>query len=191
MDGGLGLKGWGSTLLLLQTAVALVTTPVWSKLGARIERRTLLALNYGWQLATAPLVLLLPMGMLAPAIGFLVLRSVLAGVDFLVLRTMAADLVRDSAAAGLQCGASCHSVCNITMRLAMGAGVWLVLSLLSAISVDGSALATSLARGDGLIVRAAYALPSMLAGGVGLLVLAQGRTSKIDATVRFAPTAAS
>lgn len=177
VDGPLGLKGWGSTLLLLQTAVALVTTPVWSKLGARIDRRTLLMMSYGWQFATAPLVMLLPAGMLAPAIGFLLLRSVFAGLDFLALRTMVADIARDSAAAGLQCGASCHSLSNITLRLAMGASAWLVLSLLSALVGDGAALTSGLTSQGGLVVRAVYALPAMLAGGAGLLILARGRLS--------------
>lgn len=171
VDGALGLKGWGSTLLLLQTAVALVTTPVWAKLGARIDRKTLLMLNYGWQLVTAPLILLLPSGMLAPTIAFLLLRGLFAGLDFLALRTMVSDIARDSAAAGLQCGASCHSVSNITLRLAMGVGAWLVLSLLSLVGAEGAALTTGITTEGGMIVRAAYALPSMFAGAMGLLIL--------------------
>lgn len=191
VDGALGLKGWGSTLLLLQTAVALVTTPVWSKLGARLDRETLLMLNYGWQLVTAPLVLLLPAGILAPTIGFLLLRGLFGGLDFLALRTMVADVARDSATAGLQCGASCHSVSNITLRLAMGAGAWLALSVLSTISADGSALTTDLTGQVSLVIRAAYALPSMLAGAIGLLILARGRASRSHGAPQLAPTVAS
>lgn len=186
VDGALGLKGWGSTLLLLQTAAMLVTTPIWSKLGAGFDRRVLLALNYGWQLVTAPLLLLLPVGMLAPAIGFLALRSLFAGVDFLVLRTMVADITRDAAVSGVSCGASCHSICNATLRLAMGGGAWFSLSLLSTVGVDGAALSETLGDNAGLIVRAAYVLPPMLAGGLGLLVLAASVSNRAGGLSRIA-----
>lgn len=169
VDGGLSLRGWGSTLLLLQTAVVLVTTPVWSRFGARFDARTLLALNYGWQLVTAPLVLFLPAGMLTAAIGFLALRGLSVGLDFLVLRAMVAEIAHDSAAAGLRCGASCHSICNIAMRLAMGGGAWFALSLLSMAGGDEAAPSASMA------IRLAFVLPSILAGVAGFIVLALGR----------------
>lgn len=170
IEGPLGLEGWGSSLLLLQTAAMLATTPVWSKLGARIGHRRLLMLHYGWQLATAPLALLLPTGVIASAIGFLLLRSLFAGVDFLVLRAMVADVARDSAATGLCHGASCYSVSNITLKLAMGGGAWLALSLV-AMAGGGSGMAGGPGEAAGMVIRVAYALPSMVASGLGLFVL--------------------
>jgi GPH family glycoside/pentoside/hexuronide:cation symporter len=174
IEGPLGLGGWGSSLLVLQTAAMLATMPLWSKVGVKIGRRRLLMLHYGWQLVTAPLALLLPAGMIAPAIGFLLLRSLLAGVDFLVLRAMVADIARDSAEMGLCHGASCYSVSNITLRLAMGGGAWIALSLVAMASGDGAAAAGDSGQAAGIVIRAAYALPSVVASGLGLLVLVIG-----------------
>ncbi len=184
VDGGLGLKGWGSTLLLLQMAVMLVMTPVWSRFGARFEPRALLALSFGWQLVIAPLVLLLPAGMLAAAIGFLTLRGLFAGLDFLVLRTMVAEIAHDSAAAGLRCGASCHSACNIAMRLAMGGGAWFALSLLSMASGDGAASSINASTA----LRVVFVLPSVLVGGLGLVALAVEHLRTVRGSAGLPPT---
>lgn len=167
IDDALGLKGWASSLLLLQSGAMLLSLPLWSKYGERIGRQRLLALAYGWQIALAPFIFLLPSSQLAPAIGFVLLRGMFAGVDFLVLRTMVADVARNAATAGLRLGASCYAVSNVTLKLAMGAGAWLALS------------AIGVALGEGVVVNAAagqairlvYACVPIVTGVLSLLIL--------------------
>jgi GPH family glycoside/pentoside/hexuronide:cation symporter len=166
MDDGLDLHGWASTLLLLQSAVMLGAIPLWSKVATRIGNRPMLRLAYAWHIVTAPIVFLLPAGMLAPAILFVVARGLFAGVDFMLLRALVAEVARNAAATGLRYGASCYSVSNVTLKLAMGGGAWLALSM---IATTGTAGASSGGKID--MIRAAYALPPVAASVLGLIVL--------------------
>ncbi|WP_447725602.1 MFS transporter [Sphingomonas koreensis] len=181
VEDALSLEGWGSTLLLLQCAAMLVTLPLWTRIGARMDPGRLLMLAYGWQIAIAPLALLLPAGALGPTLAFLLLRSLFAGVDFLLLRAMVADVARNAAATGLRHGASCYSVSNITLKLAMGAGAWLALSLISASGAQ--VLATGEAGAQGLAIRVAYALPTVIGSVLGLLVLSMGKWLEVASGV--------
>ncbi len=164
VEGTLRLDGWGSTLLLVQYGLALVTLPLWSKVGGRIGPRQLLMIVYGWQIAVVPIALLLPAGMLWPVIGFVLLRSLFAGVEFTVLRAMVADVAGRAAATGLRHGASCYSVSNITLKIAMGVGAWLALVLVD-LSAEGE---------QGPAVRLVYALVPPMVSAIGLLIVGGG-----------------
>ncbi|MGF7149006.1 Na+/melibiose symporter-like transporter [Sphingomonas zeicaulis] len=170
IERGLALEGWASSLLLAQSAVPLLTLPLWGKLAGRIGHRRLLMLAYGWQVAVMPLALLLPAGQIAPAILFLIARSLFMGVDYLLLRTMVSEITRAAALTGLRQGASCYSVSNITLKLAMGLGAWMALAAIGGTSASGAAADASL-----WAIRLAYALPPVLCGLAALLVLGQGR----------------
>ncbi|MGK6319641.1 MFS transporter [Sphingomonas sp. DT-204] len=175
IEGALKLERWGSTLLLVQSSMMLAALPLWSRLGGCVSSRRLLMFAYAGQIAVAPFALLLPAGTVAAVIPYLLLRGLFAGVDFMLLRAMVAEVARATAATGLRNGASCYSVSNITLKLAMGGGAWLALSVVAAASEP---LATG---GDpdmqGLAIRIAYALPSMIASAAGLLILgARNRT---------------
>lgn len=170
----LKLGGWGSTLLLLQAAAALVTLPLWSKIGMRIGRRPMLMLVFGWQIAIAPFALLVPAGMMAPAIAFLLLRSLFIGVDFTLLRAMVADVAGETAATGLRYGASCYSISNITLKLSMGAGAWLALSAIAAMSAGDAAPSVDDLERHAMTVRVVYAFVPMVTGVLALFVLGVG-----------------
>jgi Na+/melibiose symporter-like transporter len=165
IERGLGLHGWASTLLLMQSAIVLIALPLWSKVGMRIGQRPLLMLAYGWHFVTAPIALLLPAGMVGPVILFVLARGLFAGVDFMVLRAMVAGVARDAATGGLRYGASCYSVSNVTLKLAMGGGAWIALTLVAA---GGPA---TVPDGDAMVVRAAYAALPMAASLLALIVL--------------------
>jgi len=164
IDDALALRGWGSSLLLLQSAAVLVTLPIWSRVADRIGFRPMLAMAYGWQFLVMPFALFLPAGALGPAIAFLIVRSLFSGVDFLLLRALVAEIVHDTASSGLRQGASCYSISNITLKIAMGGGTWCALSLIG--WKDGSEpLVTA------TLVRAAFALPAALASGCAFVIL--------------------
>lgn len=178
VEGALKLERWGSTLLLIQSSVMLAALPLWSRLGARVSGRRLLTLAYVGQMAIAPLALVLPAGSVAAAILFLVLRGLFAGVDFMLLRAMVADVARETAASGLRHGASCYSVSNVTLKLAMGGGAWLALAVIGAASGPAAFVASD-PDTQGTVMRAVYALPPMIASALGLLVLsADSRKSR-------------
>lgn len=174
----LRLEGWGSTLLLLQSAVTLVALPLWGKLGGRACRRRLLALAYAGQVAVMPIAMVLPTDAIGPAMAFLLLRGLFVGVDFMLLRAMVADVTHNAAATGLRHGASCYSVSSVTLKLALGVGAWLALS---AIAFAGAATTPDMGAQDvqALVIRAAYAVPPMIAGFLGVLVIAAGRRSGV------------
>lgn len=177
---GLKLEGWGSTLLLIQTAAVLATLPLWCRIGDRVGRVPMLMLIGGWQILVVPLLLWLPSGNVMAAIGFLLLRGLFSGVDFMLLRAMVADVVRNAATEGQRRAASCYSVSNITLKLAMGAGAWFALSIAGA-----SGLASpfaSIAQNHADIVRVAYVLPAVLMNLLSFVVLfvifSRGRASR-------------
>lgn len=169
VEQALGLAGWGSTLLLAQSAIPLVTLPLWSRLAPGIGAHRLLRLAYCWQVALTPLALLLPPGALMPLALFLVARNLFFGVDYLLLRTMVAEVTRSAAQTGLRHSASCYSMSNITLKLAMGLGAWLALEAIGSTSVHGPLSAT---------MRLVYSTPPILCGLAALAVLGWPRGSR-------------
>ncbi|MET4896597.1 TonB-dependent receptor [Sphingomonadaceae bacterium jetA1] len=169
------IASW-SGLLLQQTAddgysvegcsMPLLTLPIWSRVAARVGPEKLLMLAYGWQVALAPLALLLPSGAVVPVTLFLMARSLFYGVDYLLLRAMVAKVARDAAVSGLRHGASCYSVSNITLRLAMGAGAWLALMAIGAAGKEGAVPDAEIRA-----IQLAFTLPPVLCGIAALMVL--------------------
>jgi len=166
---GLKLKGWGSTLLLVQTAAVLGTLPLWRRLCERVGRVPMLMLASGWQVVIAPLVFLLPSGDVIAAIGFLLLRGVFSGVDFMLLRAMVADVVRNAATDGRRQGASSYAVSNVTLKLAVGAGAWFALSIAGAAGAVPPS--TGIAFTQATMIRIAYVLPAVLMNLFALTLL--------------------
>lgn len=131
VDRVLDLAGWGSSLLLVQAVVTLFFLPLWGRIGQAIGGRSLLTIFYGWQLLVLPLALILPNGSLVAALIFVTGRGVVGGVDFMALRAMVGDIAGTARARGMQSGAICYSVSNITLRLGMGLGPLLVFGALA------------------------------------------------------------
>lgn len=167
IDDALGLKGWGSTLIVVQAVLALATLPFWSAVSERIGRRRLLMTGYGWNAAMALAALAIPAASLGGAVAFVVLRGLFAGIDFLFLRAIVAGMVRASADAGVRNGASFYAVSNITLKFAFGIGAFASLSLIGLLPASWVAAGMD----DGAAVRLSYALPSGMAGLLALLIL--------------------
>jgi len=171
VEQGLDFKGWGSTLVLVQGLVVIVTLPLWAAISRRIGKRGTLLCVYGWQALMAPLALVLPAGQMAPLVLFLVLRNLGWGADYMLLRAMVADVCGQEAGQGLRRSGSYYALFNVTIKLAMGIGIGMALWSLEragftpGVTPDGHAL---------LALRLVYSLPSALAGLVGVLILAGG-----------------
>jgi len=172
-ESALQLRGWGSTLLLIQPAMAFIALPFWGAVSQRIGKARVLALVYGWQMLIAPLALLLPVGELAPAIAYLVARNAFSTVDYMLLRTMVADDAAAEAASGARNGASYYAAVNITLRIAMGLGAAAPLWLMAGAHFTASAPVVPAGAVDWMI-RAGHALPSAVGALLGLLVLLYG-----------------
>jgi len=171
VDDALGLRGWGASLLLLQSAIALGVIPLWSLIAERVGRGRLLAFVYGGQALVMPLALLLPARSMSAALMFVVVRGCFAGTDFLLLRVMVADIARDGVDAGTRSGASCYALSNITLKIAMGLGAWVALWGIGG-TVDAG-LPAAVPEADGqFAVRSAYCLPSLCAALAALAILA-------------------
>lgn len=121
VEDALSLERWGASLLLIQPVVALVALPVWSRLSARIGRRNVLMISYGWQAVCVAMLLALPPGAPLMLAGILVLKGLGWGVDFMLLRAMVADL-SDKDADGATVAGSYYGVSSIALKIAMGLG---------------------------------------------------------------------
>lgn len=168
VEQALGLKGWGSTLLLVQGIVPLATLPLWARLSRHHGKRRTLRLAYGWLAAVVPFVLLLPAGGLLPLIAWLVARNLGAGVDYMLLRAMVSDLTREEVDHGQRWSASRYALFNVTLRLAMGAGVAGALGLLGA---AGFAPDRPVSEPLAMVVRLVHAGPTAIVAVVVCLML--------------------
>lgn len=68
IERALGLRGWGSMLLLVPVLVSLAAIPLWARVSRRIGKRRAMIGVFAWKAATLPLSLLLPEGGVAPRI---------------------------------------------------------------------------------------------------------------------------
>lgn len=185
VEQALDLKGWASSLMLIQAVVSLAAIPLWAMLSRRIGKRRALMGVYGWQAATAPLALLLPAGHVGLVALFLLLRNACWGADYMLLRAMVADVSGRDTAKGLRRSGSTYALFNVTLKLAAGLGVGAALWLLAhagfvpGSAADGSAL---------LALRLVYVLPSTLAGvaGVAILMKARGEQGEVTAASSLA-----
>ena len=169
VERALGLKGWASTLMLLQSLVVLIALPCWGAISHRLDKRRTLILVFAWQAASMAVALFLPTGMLWPLIAFLLIRSVGWGGDFLLLRAMVADVSGRDSANGLRRSGSYYALFNVTLKLAMSLGAGLALWLLAAAGfVPGAAISSGGALDA---IRLVYALPACLSGLAGILIL--------------------
>lgn len=167
----LALKGWASTLMLIQAVVALGAIPAWAGISRAVGKRRALMGVFAWQALSAPLALLLPVGGLVPLAAFLLVRNASWGADYMLLRAMVADVSGRDAGAGLRRSGSYYALFNVTLKLAAGLGVGVALWVLSRAGFVPGRTATS----DALwTVRLTYALPSFLAGLTGLVILTRG-----------------
>lgn len=169
IERALGLRGWGSMLLLVPVLVSLAAIPLWARVSRRIGKRRAMIGVFAWKAATLPLSLLLPEGALLPALLFLLLSSMATGAEYMLLRAMVADVsARDRERSGARRAGSFYAVSGISLKLASALGVGAALWLLSAAGfrVDGSA------RDAGLVaVRLVYAVPGSVAGVLGAVLL--------------------
>lgn len=172
---GLGLDGWGSILIVVQSVLSLAALPLWIAVGDRVDRRGLLMAGYGWQAAMALLALVLPASSIGAAIMFVMLRGLFSGLDFLFLRAIVSDIARASADAGIRNGASFYAVSNLTLKFAFGAGAWAALALVQWLS--GTFVIEE--TGRALAVRLSYALPSATAAVLAVLVLLLSRARRL------------
>lgn len=168
-EDGLGLTGWGSTMLLIQPVVTLVALPLWAKYSHRAGRRRTLLRAYGWQALIAPAIIVVPAGEPLAFAGLLVLRSLSWGVDYMLLRAMVADIAVVPGSDGTANSASYYGVTSVTLKIAMGVGAGLTLWF---VGMAGFRPGHGITPPDiALALRTAFALPPALAGSMAVLIL--------------------
>lgn len=169
VEQGLALGRMASSLMLIQALVALVSVPLWAAVSRRVGKRRALGGVFAWHAALSPVALLLPAGEVLPLILFLIVRNISWGADYMLLRALVADVAgRDAETSGERRSGSYYAMFNVTMKLAAALGVGAALWLLARAGFVPGAPA-----GDAVIVmiRLVYALPSCLAGLLGLVIL--------------------
>ena len=164
----LGLAGQAATLLLIQPVMALFTLPLWAKLADRLGRRNVLTIGFAWQALTMPLVLVVPAGSTVLLGLFLALRGLTCGIDYMLLRAMVADVVEEGATDGARMSGTYYALSSVTLKLALGLGAGLGLGLIGLSNFQAGSPA---AAGESVLIRMAYALPSIVAGLGALFVL--------------------
>lgn len=177
----LGLKGQGATFMLIQPVMALFAVPLWAAVADRVGRKRVLAIGFGWQALTMPIVLWIPSGNAALFGLFLMLRGLTCGIDYMLLRAMVADVAErnGSESGAARMSASYYALSSVTLKLAMGLGAGLGLWLIGVSGFQAGAPSTSAA---GLAIRLAYAMPSVVAGLAGLALLKERRIRASAAT---------
>jgi Na+/melibiose symporter-like transporter len=169
VEQGLGLGRMASGLMLIQALVALVSVPLWAAVSRRIGKRRALAGVFTWHAALSPVALLLPAGEVLPLILFLIVRNVSWGADYMLLRALVADVAgRDAETSGERKSGSYYAMFNVTMKLSAALGVGAALWLLAGVGFMPGAPAGDAAI---IMIRLVYALPSCLAGLLGLMIL--------------------
>lgn len=185
VEQALGLERMVGVLILIPALVALLSLPVWAAISRRVGKRGALAMVLAWQAVVSPAALLLPPGQLAPLIGFLVLRSFTWCADYMLLRAIVADLAAgDTAASGERWAATYYAAFNVTLKFAAAIGVGAALWTLAR---SGFVPGSVPPRGAIDSVRLVYALPSCLAGLIGLTILLLGSTAETSEVFRDAP----
>lgn len=185
VEQALGLGRVASGLMLIQALVALVSVPLWAMVSRRIGKRRALACVFAWHAALSPFALLLPAGQMVPLVLFLIVRNVSWGADYMLLRALVADVAgRDAETSGERKSGSYYAMFNVTMKLAAALGVGAALGLLAWVGfVPGAPAGNSVIA----VIRLIYALPSCLAGLLGLVILLR---STPEAFTPVAPRAA-
>lgn len=169
VEAGLGLDRVASALILVQALVALVSVPVWAMISRRIGKRRALAGVFAWHMLLSPVALLLPQGQIVPLILFLIVRNISWGADYMLLRALVADVSgRDAERSGERKSGSYYAMFNVTLKLAGGLGVGAALWVLARAGFEPGMPAGEAAT---LAIRLVYALPSCMAGAIGLAIL--------------------
>lgn len=168
VEEALGIHGWTGALLLAPALFGLIIIPFWTKIAMHRNKRHVLAAALALRVATSPLALLLPQEEPVLLLAYLLTRSLGWGVDYMLLRAMVADLVRSAHRDGGNGFAATHyALFNVANKLAAALGV---LGALTALSLVGFVPGAVHGAGE-TTLRAIYALPSCLAGLIGLLAL--------------------
>jgi Na+/melibiose symporter-like transporter len=168
IEDGLELPGWASSLVLVQSVMMLLALPFWVRWGQRGDRWQVLVAIYTWQALAAMLGFFVPAGQPAFAIVFLVARYATGGGEFVLLRAVTAEGVARDAQAGRRTGASSYALFNVILAGAMGVGGGAILALLATSGYQHDAVITAAQR---IAVRAAFLLPTILAGAAGCALL--------------------
>lgn len=169
VEGSLGLRGWASTLLLAQAAIAVVAMPLWAAFGARIGKSRALMIAFAVQATTMALIIALPTGAIAACLALLAIRYACWGTDFLFLRAQVADMADRDSVEGSSSAATYYAAFNVTLRTTMSLGAGLVLWIPAALHVaprDGTTFDA--------VVRLVFTVPSCLGALLGLLLLGSG-----------------
>jgi glycoside/pentoside/hexuronide:cation symporter, GPH family len=168
IEDGLVLPGWASSLVLVQSVMMLLALPFWVRWSQQGDRWQVLLAIYTWQSITAVLGFFVPAGQATVAIAFLALRYATGAGEFVLLRAITAEGVARDAGVGRRTGASSYALFNVMLAGAMGVGGATVMSLLAASGYGQDVSATS---GQQTIIRAAFLLPTILAGSIGCVLL--------------------
>jgi len=166
-EDALGLEGWGALLMLVQPVVALMTLPLWGRLSARIGRRHVLMIAYGWQALTMPFLFLVPIEMPLAFAAWLMARALGWGVDYMLLRAMVADLADQEGKGVRPMAGSYYGISSITLKLAMGVGGGGALWFLDLLQSESGGSAGDVA------IRLAHVSPAIAATLAALLILAR------------------
>lgn len=168
VERAIGLDRMAGLLMLIQALAALVALPVWLIVSRRLGKQGTLALVFAWNAVLAPVALLLPAGNAWMLAAFLCLRSLSWGADYMLLRALVADIAgRDERDERASRSGSYYALFNVTLKLAAGLGIGAALWTVSmaGFSPAGPNDASALEA-----VRLVYAVPSCLAGLIGVVI---------------------
>lgn len=90
------------------------------------------------------------------------------GIDYMLLRAMVADVAEEGATDGARMSGTYYALSSVTLKLALGLGAGLGLGLIGLSNFQAGSPA---AAGESVLIRMAYALPSIVAGLGALFVL--------------------
>lgn len=172
----IGLDRVAGLLMLIQALVALVALPGWLAVSRRLGKQGTLVLVFAWNAVLAPVAILLPAGNVWLLGGFLCLRSLSWGADYMLLRALVADIAgRDGRGDGASRSGSYYALFNVTLKLAAGLGIGAALWTMAMAGFNPAGPNDAAAREA---VRLVYALPSCLAGLLGVAIALLHRSER-------------
>lgn len=179
VEQALGLNRMAGSLMLIQALVALISIPTWAAISRRLGKERALTGIFAWNAILSPVALLLPSGDVWPLALFLIVRNFSWGADYMLLRALVADVSgRDAETSGDRKSGSYYALFNVTLKLASGLGVG---AALSALAWSGFAPGAPVDETGATAIRLVYALPSCIAGMIGVLVTLRRRPDLVPA----------
>jgi Na+/melibiose symporter-like transporter len=127
----LGLPKYGGPFLVAYFLAGIVFTPAWIALSRRIGKHRALIASYAYQIATGPLLFLIPPGHVALAFALIALTGVSYSAPALLIRAMMADVVdADTQVSGAERSGLMYAFLSMTTKWGLGWAVFLAFGVL-------------------------------------------------------------